>query len=140
MYTLLVILQSHDVISACGTGDFCHYAYDLEEWTFLPDCMSAWVQAANAEPEKEFIPIWNSQRDIQFRPWRLVVDPDSQASRDKDFNSAFTNNPFKTWTGEVGAVILSRGHLYTTTVENPSTGLVEALEDFRKLGFLWISY
>lgn len=69
-----------------------------------------------------------------------MVDPDSQASRDKDFNSAFTNNPLKTWTGEVGAVILSRGHLYTTTVENPSTGLVEALEDFRKLGSLWISY
>ncbi|MCJ1342459.1 hypothetical protein MMC31_000643, partial [Peltigera leucophlebia] len=62
--------------------------------------MSAWLQAANAEPEKEFIPIWNSQRDIQSRPWRLVVDPPSRASRDKDFNSSFTNNLLKTWTDE----------------------------------------
>ena len=47
----------------------------------------------------------------------LMVDLDSQASRDWDFNPAFTNNPFKTWTGEVGAVILSRRWLHGINVE-----------------------
>lgn len=46
-----------------------------------------------------------------------MVDLDSQASRDWDFNPAFTNNPFKTWTGEVGAVILSRRWLHGINVE-----------------------
>ncbi|MCJ1349814.1 hypothetical protein MMC31_008055 [Peltigera leucophlebia] len=87
--------------------------------------MSAWVQALNAEPEKTFIPTWNSQRDIQYRPWRLLEDPLSEASRDKDFNSAFTNNPLKTW---------------KAGVENPSTDLLEAIEEFRKLSLLCISY
>lgn len=61
------------------------------------------------------------------------MDPHSQASRDKNFNSAFPNNPLKTWTGELRTVILSRGHLHATDVENPSTGLVKALEEFHKL-------
>ena len=102
--------------------------------------MSAWIKAANDEPQKEFIPMWNNQQDIQFRPWRLLVDPNSQASRDEDFKSAFTNNPLKTWTGEVGALILSHSHLFAVPVENPSTGLVKALEDYRKLIYLWTSY
>lgn len=126
-----------NLIALCSV---CHYAFDLEEWIFLPDDMSAWIQAANAEPEKKFIPIWNSQRDVRFRPWRLAVDLHSQASQDKDFNSAFTNNPLKTWSGEVGAVILSRSYLYSIDVENPSTGLVGALEEYRKLHSLWMSY
>ena len=68
------------------------------------------------------------------------MDPNSQASRDKDFKSAFTNNPLKTWTGEVGALILSHSHLSTAPIDNPSSGLVKALEDYRKLIYLWISY
>ena len=101
------------------------------------ECMSAWIKAANDEPQKEFITVWNNQQDIQFRPWRLLVDPNSQASRDKDFKSAFTNNPLKTCTGEVGALILSHSHLFAVPVENPSTGLVKALEDYRKLIYLF---
>ena len=126
-----------NLIALCSV---CHYAFDLEEWTFLPDDMSAWIQAANAEPGKNFIPIWNSQRDIRYRPWRLALDPESQASQDKDFNSAFTNNPLKTWSGEVGALILSRSYLFSIDVENPTTGLVKALEEYRTLLSLWISY
>lgn len=130
------IHSKSNLIALCSV---CHYAWDSEEWTFLPECTSVWVKAANDEPEKEFVPMWNNQRDIQFRRWRLGVDPYSEASRDKDFNSAFTNNPLKTWTGEVGAVILSR-QLLTTVVENPSPGLEEAIDEFCKLCSLWRSY
>lgn len=95
--------------------------------------MSEWIQAAHAEPEKNFIPIWNSQRKIQFRPLRLVLDPDTPASNDKDSSLAFINNSLKIWTGEVGALILSLDYLHTVGVENPSTGLVEAIQEFRNL-------
>lgn len=130
------IHSKSNLIALCSV---CHYAFDSEEWTFLPECTSAWVKAANDEPEKKFVPMWNNQRDIQYRRWRLGVDRYSEASNDKDFNSAFTNNPLKTWTGEVGAVILSR-QLLTTNVENPSPGLDEAIDEFCNLCSLWRSY
>lgn len=109
----------------------CHHAFNLAEWTFLPDDMSAWIQAANVEPGKNFIPIWNSQRDIKYRPWQLALDLLSQASQDKNFNSTFTNNPLKRWRGEVGALILSRSYLWAIDVENPTTSLVKALQEYR---------
>lgn len=130
------IHSTSNLIALCSV---CHFAFDSEEWTFLPECTSAWLKAANDEPEKEFVPMWNTQRDIQFRRWRLGVDPHSQASQDKDFNSAFTNNPLKTWTGEVGAVILSR-NLFATNVINPTPGLEEAIDEFCKLCSVWRSY
>ena len=74
--------------------------------------MSTWLRDAKAKPEIDFISQWNSQRDIKFRPWRLLVDPRSEASNDKDFESAFTNNPAKIWPGEVGAVMLSNANLH----------------------------
>lgn len=60
----LHMLNIHSTANLIEVCSVCHYAFDLEQWTLIPDSMSAWVQAANAEPEKEFILIWNSQRDI----------------------------------------------------------------------------
>ncbi len=128
----------HSTVNLIALCSVCHYAFDAEEWTFLSVGMSEWIQAANAEPEKNFIPIWNAQRNIQYRPWRLMVD--TQASNDKNFNLASTNNPLKTWTGELGALILSLDHLHSIKFRNPSTGLAEAIQEFRKLCALWVSY
>ena len=119
----------HSTVNLIALCSVCHYAFDAEEWTFLPVGMSEWIQAANAEPEKNFIPIWNAQRNIQYRPWRLMVD--TQASNDWDFNLASTNNPLKTWTGELGALILSLDHLHSIKFRNPSTGPAEAIQEFR---------
>lgn len=59
-----------------------------------------------------------------------MVDLDSQASRDRDFDSAFTNNPLKTRTGEVGAVILSRRWLHGIDVETQVQALSMRLKNF----------
>lgn len=60
----------------------------------------------------------------------LVLDLDSQASRDRDFNPAFTNNPLKTWIGEVGAVIFSRRWLYGIDVKTQVQALSKRLRNF----------
>lgn len=98
--------------------------------------MSAWVKAANDEPGKELVPNRNNQRDIPFRRLRLGVDPYSQASHDKDFKSAFTNDPLQAWAG--GVVALSR-ELLSPNVGNPSPCLGGAIGGFCKLYSVWNS-
>ena len=82
----------------------------------------ALVQDAEAEPERDFIQDINSQRNIEFKRWRLKNDPESKASQDAHYVSAIkvTNEPIKTWPGEVGAVVLGNGSILTT----PTTGQV----------------
>jgi hypothetical protein len=92
------------------------------------------VQAAEADPEKNFITEWNSKRDIVFRRYRLVDDPDSEASGDKHFKSAFTNEPFKVWSGEVGVSILGNRILSTFALPNEVKDLDE---EFMKLKKIW---
>src|SRR5436305_10849601 len=72
----------------------CHFAFDNKEWRFLPTDITTWLQEAKAEVEREaevdgeveidgdFILRRNAQRDVEFRRWRLIDDPDSEASRD----------------------------------------------------------
>lgn len=33
----------HSISNLIALCSVCHYAFDSEEWTFLPECMSAWV-------------------------------------------------------------------------------------------------
>src|SRR5271169_2433319 len=104
----------HDDANLIALCKICHFAFDNKEWTFLPTDMTTWLQEAKAEVEGEaeiggeaeidgeaevdgeagidedFILRCNAQRDVEFRRWRLIDDPDSEASRDESYASAFT--------------------------------------------------
>ena len=80
--------------------------------------------AVKAGPDRDIIQEWNIQRDIEFQRLRLVIDPDSEASNDHHFNSAFAKEPVKVWNGEVGAVILGN----TSIISSPAKE-----EDLRKV-------
>jgi HNH endonuclease len=127
----------HDAANLMALCKICHYAFGSGEWTFLPRDLATWVQAAEADPEKNFIPEWNSKRDIVFRRYRLVDDPDSEASRDKHFKSAFTNELFKVWPGEIGVAIL--GNQILTNLALPDE-LEDVDKEFTKLREIWKRY
>lgn len=114
----------------------CHFAFDAEEWTFLPNNMSTWLRDAKAGPENDLIQQWNSRRDIEYRPWRIFVDSLSEASQDKDFNAAFINNSTKAWSGEVGVVIISNN---LATVASEDKDFAKAIMEWQKQGQIWRS-
>jgi hypothetical protein len=130
----------HDIANLVALCSICHFAFDLKEWTFLPEDMVTWVQDAEAEPERDFVQEINSRRTIKFRRWRLENDPDSEASRDDHFISAFTNVPIKIWPGEVGAVILSNIAILATPETEADKDLIEAIEEYDKLRKIWLHY
>ena len=51
-------------------------------------------------------------------------DPDSDASRDDDFKSAFTNAPTKIWPGELGAFILGNAVILSTPTSDENLAQV----------------
>ena len=67
-----------------------------------------------AEIDEDFILRCNAQRDVEFRRWRLIDDPDSEASRDGSYASAFTDEPIKRWLGEPGVAILGNAAISGT--------------------------
>lgn len=130
----------HDKANLIALCEVCRTAFDQKEWTFLPQEMSTWLRDAKADPKEDYIQHWNGRRDIQFRRWRLLPDPDSVAFKDEHFKSAFTNYPVKKWAGEVGAVILTNINLCGMTAEELDEDLVKALEEYDELREMWISY
>lgn len=100
--------------------------------------MSTWLRDAKAEPEKDFIRQWNSQQEVQYQPWQILVDPLSEAFQDKDFNAAFTNNHTKIWPGEVGIVIICNSKLAVTGSKDEEFAKAVAL--WRKLSQIQASY
>jgi hypothetical protein len=128
----------HDRKNLVAFCSICHLAFDDKEWTFLPTDMAAWLQDAKAEPERDFIREINSQRDIEFRRWRLKNDSESEASKDEHYVSAFTNEPIKAWPGEVGAVIL--GNPAIVGIPTTEADIIEAIRLYRKLNEIWMEY
>ena len=59
------------------------------------------------------------------------VDPLSDASRDEDFNCAFT--------GEVGVVILSNSKLIFA-IETKDEDFAKAMKEYKELSMIWASY
>src|ERR1700722_8583037 len=102
----------HDTANLMALCKICHSAFDNKEWTFLPTDITTWLQEAKAEVERgaevdgeaeidgDFILRCNAQRDVEFRRWRLTNDPNSEASRDGSYASAFTDQPIKRWLGK----------------------------------------
>src|SRR3954447_13302143 len=79
----------HDTANLMALCKICHFAFDNKEWTFLPTDIKTWLQEAKAGVDGEAevggdcILRWNAQRDVEFRRWRLIGDPDSEASQDE---------------------------------------------------------
>ena len=126
----------HDRANLVALCKICHLAFDRDEWTFLPQELTNWIQAAKADPEKDLIRGWNSKRDIVFQRWRLMDDPESEASSDEHFVSSFTNEPLKVWLGEVGAVVLRN----TSILSIPNVGLKTLIREFGELNKIWMNY
>jgi hypothetical protein len=93
-----------------------------------------------AEIDEDFIPRRNAQRDVEFRRWRLIYDPDSEASRDESYTSAF-GEPIKRWLGESGVAILGSAAISETpTFPGMDEELKNALNTYRELLGIWCNY
>jgi hypothetical protein len=137
----------HDAANMMALCKICHVAFDNKEWTFLPTNIATWLQEAKAEVDGEadtggdFILRCNAQRDVEFRRWRLIDDPDSAASRDGSYTSAFTNEPIKRWLGEPGVAILGNAAIsMTPTFPGMDKELENALDTYMELIWIWCKY
>jgi hypothetical protein len=131
----------HSVRNLVALCSICHLAFDREEWTFLPKDMATWVQDAKAEPRRDSILKYNAQQNIECQRWRLQNDPDSKASQDRYYVSAFTDRPIKIWQGEPGVLVLRN----TAILETPLTlgvdmELEKALDTYDELRKIWMRF
>jgi hypothetical protein len=125
----------------------CHFDFDNKEWTFLPADITTWLQEAKAEVDGEaeidgdFILRCNARRDVEFRRWRLKDDPESEASQDGSYTSAFTNEPIKRLTGEPGVVILGNAGIFETPLfPGMDEEFTNALDTYTELLGIWRKY
>src|SRR3954447_19808104 len=131
----------HDTANLMALCKICHVAFDNKEWTFLPTDITTWLQEAKAEVDGDFILRCNAQRDVEFRRWRLIYDPDSEASRDGSYASAFTDEPIKGWLGEPGVAILGNAAISETpSFPGMDEELTNALEVYTELLGIWRKY
>ena len=130
----------HSIRNLVALCSICHFAFDNGEWTFLPKDMAAWVRAAQDEPRRDLILEYNAQQDIECRRWRLEHDPESRASQDNYYVSAFTNQPIKMWRGEAGLLILRNAAILSTPDYARDTELVATLDTYRKLLEIWVKF
>ena len=125
----------HDRGNLVALCSICHFAFDSDEWMFIPEDTTNWIQRIQATPE--IIQEYNSQRSVVFRRLLLTPDPDSMAFQDTHYKSAFTDNPTKIWRGEPGVVIARPPPL--APVE-PTAELQETWDDFVALRKIWLTY
>ncbi|KAI9770769.1 MAG: hypothetical protein M1840_003019 [Geoglossum simile] len=132
------LVNIHDVENLIPLCSICHLAFDQDEWTFLPKDMEAWVQAIKIKPEGNPISEYNAQRDLEFRRWRLHYDPDSEASQDRHYVSAFTDRPIQRWGGEPGVLIIRNTAILGYSRSHMAVELQEALGIFNELKEIWL--
>lgn len=125
----------HDRGNLVALCSICHFAFDSDEWAFIPEDTTDWKQRIEATPQ--IIQEYNSQRSIVFRRLLLIPDPDSRAFQDNHYRSAFTDSPTKIWPGEPGVVIV-RPPL--CSLPKPTAELQQTLDDFEALQKLWRAY
>jgi hypothetical protein len=131
----------HNTANLMALCKICHFAFDNKEWTFLPTDITTWLQDAKAEVDGDFILRCNAQRDVEFRRWRLIEDPDSEASRDAPYASAFTGEPIKRWLGEPAVAILGNAAISgTPTFPGMDEELRNTLNTYSELLWIWVKY
>jgi hypothetical protein len=94
----------HATANLLALCSLCHFAFDNDEWIFIPEDITNWNKRIEATPRA--IEEYNTQRDITFRRLLLVSDPESPAFQDSHYKSAFTDRPTKMWPGEPGILII----------------------------------
>ncbi|MCJ1253492.1 hypothetical protein MMC24_001304 [Lignoscripta atroalba] len=124
----------HDTANLVALCSICHFAFDNDEWTFIPEDTTIWTQRIEATPQ--IIPEYNSQRNIVFRRLLLQLDPDSKAFQDNHYKSAFTNSPTKIWSGEPGVVMVRPP---VNPPPEPTAELQKTWDDFGALQKLWLA-
>ncbi|KAI9776169.1 MAG: hypothetical protein M1839_000585 [Geoglossum umbratile] len=128
----------HGIRNLIALCSICHLAFDQEQWTFLPKDIAAWVQEAKVKPEGGSVLEHNAEQDMEFRRWRLQIDPDSEAAQDRHYISAFTDRPIQRWQGEPGALILRNiAILETPLTPETDVELKEALDIYDELRKIW---
>jgi len=125
----------HDRGNLVALCSICHFAFDSDEWTFIPEDTRNWIRRIKATPQ--IIQEYNSQRDIVFRRLLLIPDPDSKAFQDTHYKSAFTDNPTRILPGEPGVVIVRPPPAFPPA---PTAELQETLNDFEALQKIWLAY
>lgn len=131
----------HDTANLVALCKICHFAFDNKEWTFLPTDITTWLQEAKAEIDGDFILRCNARRDVEFRRWRLIDDPDSETSQDEFYKSAFTDEPIKRWLGEPGVTILGNAAISgTPLLPGTDKELRNALNAYTELSGIWCDY
>ena len=121
-----------NLVALCST---CHFAFDNDEWTFIPKDVTSWKQKVQTTPH--IIQEYNLQRNVAFRRLLLTPDPDSKAFQDNYYKSAFINSPIKIWPGEPGVIIVRPP---PAPPPEPSPELQAILDDFGALQKLWLAY
>ena len=125
----------HDRGNLVALCSICHFAFDSDEWTFIPEDTTNWTQRIEATPQ--IIHEYNLRRNILFRRLLLAPDPDSKAFQDNHYKSAFTDSPIKIWPGEPGVVIVRPPPVPPA---EPTAELQKTLDDFGTLQKLWFRY
>lgn len=126
----------HDQSNLVALCKVCHFAYDNEEWVFVPKDMSEWAQRIRATPD--VIEEYKSATAVEYRRFILdeePVDP-SDAFNDPHYKAAFEKEPIKTWEGEPGLVIVRQFH----QPADPSAEVEELQEEYETLRKLWWKY
>lgn len=125
----------HDKRNLVALCSICHFAFDWDEWTFIPEDATEWIHRIESAPQ--IIQEYNSQKNVVFRRLLLVPDPDSKAFQDTHYRSAFTDNPTRIWSGEPGVVVVRQTPLF---LSQSTAKLQETLDNFNVLQSLWFAY
>lgn len=125
----------HDKGNLVALCSICHFAFDGDEWTFIPEDTTDWIPRIKATPQT--IPEYNSQRNIVYRRLLLTPDPDSKAFQDTHYRSAFVHNPTKMWSGEPGTIMVRPPF---PLPPKPTAELRQTLVNFKALQELWSTY
>lgn len=116
----------------------CHWAFDSEQWCFLPEHLTAWLQDIQASPER--ILHYNTLENVKWKRLLLEPDPQSIAMQDAYFRAAFDDMPVKHWPGEAGAVIIRNASIISATSSTMDTETKNAIRDYRALLNIWSEY
>ena len=109
----------------------CHFAFDNNEWGFLPNEASAWNEAIAANPAKIFE--YNQLTSVLYRRIMYQPDRESLAFRNAHCRAAFRDVPVKVWTGEASITVM--GNHFPGAV-TPQIGRL-AFQSFKRLIDTW---
>ena len=116
----------------------CHVAFDQNQWCFLPEHLTAWLQDIKASPER--IPRYNALKDVKWKRFLLQYNPQSIAFQDAHFRAAFSDMPVKHWPGEAGSLIIRNAIITSVSWDALEPETTNAMLDYHSLYMIWMRY